>query len=359
MARYGSPSGESCYNSQLKLFSPQNGYRDKVCKTYIRFQNQSGLLRPYQPLDFPVVGVGELGDNCGMIWAKSGCLSCGHKHLDIHSCNRRECPSCWRVWASQASKRIASRLVSRRCLEKHHHKRLVHFQISLDAQNQPETYSEFRAAKRAAQKSLEELGVLGAVLIAHPYRVSNEVDADSSRAGLKSWAYVHDIAKAEGLDSSGLLERGLIRKGAHYHGIGFIGHTKSVGSGSKYVFKVIRTLNTKQGRFTMSRGRVGSEVYALANYLLSHSHSIKGMASYSWHGSLSVNSFAQEKEARAPLSCAVCGSLEVLGARAIRSMLLYGNNPGLSAAVLAEWEEAFVYGVCVREVNPGKLDGDV
>jgi len=73
---------------------------------------------------------------------------------------------------------------------------------------------------------------------------------------------------------------------------------------------------------------------------------------------MSVQSF-KAPEIKSPVSCAACGSLDVLPARTIRNMFLYGENPSLSSDLLAEWEAAFVYGVSVKEVNPSKLDGDV
>ena len=339
MSRYGSPGGESCYNSQLNSMP-----------------KKTGILCRYQPSVYPVVGMGELGEECGMKYGKYLCQDCGHIHIDTHSCNRRQCPVCWPVWDDQDAKRISQRFVCRKSLSLHYKKRLFHFVISLPMDQQPETEKELIIARKWAGQMAEEAGYSGAYLFLHTHRASGAVDEDAFNAGVKSWAYLHQLSRAENLKTEDLVERGLIKKGVHFHGIGWAKHYKNATK--ELPVKNIRCLNQKDGRF-ISKARLAGDIFGLSRYLLSHSAAVPGIASYSCYGSMSTRAFKSDSE-RIPLTCRSCSSPNILYGRAVRRLILNGGLPaGMSAEDIAECESVFLYGVCIREVNPSKLDGDV
>lgn len=213
------------------------------------------------------------------------CAHCGHVFFGKNSCMMRECPHCYRKWASKESKVAGWRFWTgckyvriNRCIAKENARR-VHCVISF-----PDV-DPLDILRQVAIQIAKRHGLLGGLMVWHPFRQ----DEDG--------AFVPD---------------GYV----HFHLLAFAnGDIGEGGTDGAVVFKHIR--HPVHGDFNGFRSL--REVQKCAFYLLTHCGIVKGRHSLTWWGDLSYNMLSterldQEFEGRElachvpGVPCPVCGS---------------------------------------------------
>ncbi|GAG81756.1 unnamed protein product, partial [marine sediment metagenome] len=128
-----------------------------------------------RPDKFVLPGQGQPYSDCGepVIYL---CPRCGHlkKNEDEgKNCRRATCPKCYHTWAWLLAKKAANRIlhatkVAARQLGRS--RKPIHVVISLPKSAWILFHDDYPAARRQAYKLLIKAGILGGLLIAHPWR---------------------------------------------------------------------------------------------------------------------------------------------------------------------------------------------
>jgi len=228
-----------------------------------------GLLEhPYHGL-FTLWGNGEPGIECGTMHEYL-CNGCGLVHESEEHCDRRECPDC----KKRLSRRRASYMRGRLLDGMHHYgTRGHHVVISPPGHIRVFNWDEYEALKYLCYKSLQEAGVIGGVLVCHPWRESKEHEFD--------------------------------RPGLHFHAFCIGDWIESGDSFYSRTGMVLKRIPSFQASMQVPY-----------EYVLSHAAYIEGHNTATWFGGLAYNKMsqkAQEKAAREiPLrTCPNCGSADL------------------------------------------------
>jgi len=216
------------------------------------------------PYDAVLPGHGSAPLDCGKKVVKV-CPHCGHVWEDEYSCNRRECPECWKKWLCREGEESAIRMwvLTRRVylgktLGRFRAGRIVHVVISFRRHGL--SYSQ---ARKKACTIAKRHGVSGGAVIFHPFRTDDEGQ------------YIPD---------------GFV----HYHVVGIAKAEvvwPSPGSDLPYVFKHIPDPPRFKGdtKKTYLGVRKFADLLRLLRYLLSHAGLVQGTHALTWFGVLTYN----------------------------------------------------------------------
>jgi hypothetical protein len=123
-----------------------------------------------------IPGYGESYPVCGNIRFTEICP--GHSdhpvHVNKHRCHRAACPVCWSAWAYRQSKEAQQRLDDSRPVLNHDYKAR---HVSLSFGDCPYTEGSKEAKEwlfKCGRKAVEVLGIVGCLVIPHPYRIKSE-----------------------------------------------------------------------------------------------------------------------------------------------------------------------------------------
>jgi len=274
----------------------------------INFSKENGSLQSYfsvppiPNLNFILVGKGEPGPDCGQIIASFICDNpdCGKVHYSINHCDRKECPLCYTRWLAGETSSIVERILSEEALKKHQGKRLVHIIVSINEEDYPVTHKELNVVIRDVYKYVKSKGVLGGVMIIHPFRATEEAKKKAREAGKKTWQWIREQERPEIY----------YRYSPHFHLICYIDWLEPPEAGEKFVYKT----KTEDGHVINLLDKGEKEVKALIGYLLSHTGALEDddgiLHSERWFGSCSYNQLKVEKEEEGyegELHCKECG----------------------------------------------------
>jgi len=276
----------------------------------INFSKENGSLQSYfsvppiPDLNFILVGKGEPGPDCGQIIASFICDNpdCGKVHYSINHCDRKECPLCYTRWLAGETSSIVERILSEEALKKHQGKRLVHIIVSINEEDYPVTHKELNAVIRDAYKYIKSKGVLGGVMIIHPFRATDYAKKKAREAGKKTWEWIREQEDP----------KIYYRYSPHFHLICFVDWLEPPEAGEKFIYK---TKTDGSGHVINLLNKGEKEVKSLIAYLLSHTGCLKDddgrLHSERWFGSCSYNQLKVEKEEEegyeGELHCKVCG----------------------------------------------------
>jgi len=201
-------------------------------------------------------GQGLAGDGCGTE-IPHYCNTCNHHFIVNSSCMMRECPNCYRKWASKLAKKEALRMWAGSQLRTGTKKgfRIVHCVISIPHED------DLPQLRKTARKTAKAHGITGGLFIWHPMRKPDD-----------QWIQ-------DGYD--------------HFHCIG-LARGKILfnpkGSKTDIVFKVIQ-----DARRNDLRGfQRCAEIKCCIFYLLTHCGIIKGRSAVVWFGELSYNQLSTD-----------------------------------------------------------------
>jgi len=285
----------SCYLGESISFSKENG----SLQSYFS-------VPPIPELNFILVGKGEKGKDCGQIIASFICDNpdCGKVHYSINHCDRKECPLCYTRWLAGETSSIVERILSEEALKKHAGKRLVHIIVSINEEDYPVTHKELNVVIRDVYKYVKSKGVLGGVMIIHPFRATDYAKKKAREAGKKTWEWIREQERPEIY----------YRYAPHFHLICYIDWLESPEAGEKFVYK---TKTDGSGHVINLLDKGKKEIKSLIAYLLSHTGCLKNdddeiLHSERWFGTCSYNQLKVEKEEEEgyegeELHCKVCG----------------------------------------------------
>lgn len=196
------------------------------------------VLKPvsnsYSFLDFPIPGLGnKTSDKCNQPVLLEYCPDCGDYEIRSRHCNNWTCPVCYSFTAGRSGHAVADRLwgIRKDCLANGLNPgSLNHLDISLPVSEYGNF--DFKKERERAKRYLKQIGMVGGVLVFHPWRMYDEIqeiivfvnNAENVTRG-RYWKSFHE----------GLLERGgwrwnshLIESGQdyvefspHFHAVGF------------------------------------------------------------------------------------------------------------------------------------------
>lgn len=288
---------------------------------------------------FVVVGLGELGKNCGKFMPFMSCQCCHKAHFIKSHCHQKSCPNCWETWLKNQSGSIKSRIWERRNKKSNRYKRLLHLIVSPckeliksmnywelreDAINYLYSISqvylyrikdknpmplkrygfEWRKKGYTGPKKLwSDLGedkrqeikqsyriinsAPSGVLIFHPFRLTKDgmrqysqyvdLETNAGRKPLKKWDWIREQKNIEDM----------IFYSPHFHFVGFMSWIEKQKKGDPWMYKVIEE-TTDKGRKVSQLD--GPSLYRVINYLLTHTGTLKdrpNVHSYIYTGNVS------------------------------------------------------------------------
>jgi hypothetical protein len=179
--------------------------------------------------DFLLPGFGEkTKESCNTIVSIHYCVDCGNIHPLYNHCKNWKCPECYAVSAGRAAHRIEDRLLGvRQAYSKIgvHLGKIIHVVLSPPQVNLSQV--KLKTLKKEAIEYLLSLGVLGGVLVFHPFRIEDKY-IDKLAISLRNfeaetgkrykggfWRYIHENP----LNLSSW--RDYIKLSPHFHVIGF------------------------------------------------------------------------------------------------------------------------------------------
>ena len=258
-----------------------------------------------RPDQFVLPGQGKPYPDCGepVIYL---CPRCGHlkkNEGEGKNCRRATCPKCYHTWAWLLAKKAANRIlhatkVAARQLGRA--RRPIHVVISLPKSAWILFQDDYPSARRQAYKLLIKAGMLGGLLIAHPWRqkcVLCEGDIVGSWRVDEETKQFHQ--KERYCEDCGSRQFKWI-PGPHFHfiGYGWTEHTKSIELATGYLIKNIGLLNN-----------VGGAVW----YQLTHCGVRAGRQVITYFGVCALRNYKSPKLPRdtKPELCPNCGALMV------------------------------------------------
>lgn len=234
-------------------------------------------------------GYGEMGPKCGEWYAEAVCDECGHLNPGTHNCGRRSCPNCWGIWAKEAAVRATVRVQSFRETQPKDYRRQAAHAVVAPPEGSVMNEREFYDGRQEAAEIAEKKGFRGFVIVAHPWRATEDAKDEYRRAdpdaGLWVWL------RSE-FSESELRDR--IYWSPHYHIIGATSADMEPGDESdEWLYEFIRSFDSYEG--IRDRGS-HEDVYGAFRYLLSHTGYPEGSTkqALTWYGDLANSVFVEE-----------------------------------------------------------------
>jgi hypothetical protein len=129
----------------------------------------------YAESSMTIPGQGEPGTNC-QTWAPfEFCDECGEPKMGMNHCEKRVCPNCYRRWEHERTEGGVGRLGKARYAEDAGiDRRAVHAVMS-PPPGEIRTLTQWYRAYKKAYELAQEQGIRGGVVIAHGFRVNDDV----------------------------------------------------------------------------------------------------------------------------------------------------------------------------------------
>jgi hypothetical protein len=150
----------------------------------------------YADTSLTLPGMDKPGQNCGEAIPIEYCEDCGEPHFSTVSCNQRQCPDCWRTWASDRSEGVVRRLAAaRRVTGEGVERRALHVAVS-PPEGEVRSLSDVNRMMKRAYELVREKGMRGGVAIPHGWRVTDTARSEWRAAtnggedGPSLWAWV-------------------------------------------------------------------------------------------------------------------------------------------------------------------------
>lgn len=222
------------------------------------------------------------------------CEARGHVLLGRSSCGTRYCPDHWREWCEGAVISMVARLAAFRESQEGWGKRMVHAVAS------PPTDRRYSARELWSSRSdsydvLDEAGVRGGAVVAHPYRTTEEADRLYSEAdvddGTGKWRFLRDLAgDLPGDDWEQLAE--YVEPSPHYHVLAAAEDVDGSAAPDSWVVENIRSFD----RFRYDDLEAYRDMVATAYYVLTHGAEQQGRATTTYFGDVHPNAFDPSEE---------------------------------------------------------------
>ena len=308
------------------------------------------LILPYIQVPFPIVGVGEKSkDTCGEITGVVTCPTDHNHHMKLmyHSCYKWSCPVCYRSTVNRATKRAVERIEAapkafkeyqagkrvtietedtnvdgpywkRKRGTKHSYvtpkiklpklKGANHITVSLPESEYHDCLTDdgLKKIKAKALTYAHQVGVLGGMVIFHPYRVKEALQRELSD-------YLVQLPKSERKGHWDLIHCDVLGLGSwsayvefapHFHIIGYmpeiVEKSNDFFKRTGWVYKNI-TANSKERKIKSLHGTIF--------YLLTHAAYIPGKNVVSYFGVCSYNALSVERlKVKETVKCEHCES---------------------------------------------------
>lgn len=265
-------------------------------------------------LKYNIPGVGnQHSQRCNQPNYVAYCPDCKHTEVHSYHCNRWDCPVCYPWTAAKAARRIRYRIEGSYGALKNAGLNpgfLNHVVFSPP----PSEYEgfDYKIQKKEALKYAKQVGMSGAVVVFHPYRVKDEVDdfiGDLRDAGLRggTWQHIHDnIFKGAsdvnlGIDFQHWSD--YIEFAPHWHLIGFF-HLKEK---SDVFYDRTGWIYNNVSMEKHHKELDWAGLFRTVRYLLTHHYVEKGKQSVTYFGNLSPNKIIHESVSiRVPVKCPDC-----------------------------------------------------
>jgi len=295
--------------------------------TFLNYLPQNPI--PTHP--FIVTGFGILGKNnvlfspnyrksCGEVIQFVKCPTCNTiKNLIRVSCDQQFCPECWNRWAKKQTERALDRLKGYRDLFYSTNPKGTrlgkpkHFVFSPDPDVVSKYIKKWQRLTNSDQygytmamvklrskliKIMRDHGLMGGLIIFHPYRIKDEIKDQLSRikSDKKYWILIRE--NALNLPTW----QDYVYFSPHFHVIsyGFIAKSNEFYNKTGWVYK-------NRGSLKKDEDIAGCLFYAL-----SHAGVMDDKHTVTWFGSLSYNKMVREREKewveKEPVVCEKCGS---------------------------------------------------
>lgn len=233
---------------------------------------------------FPLIpGVGPVTSaQCGTVRGAHRCSNpdCGHAELKYYQCHNYECPVCYRSAAHQAGLRIEDRLQGVTSeLRRYgvHTGRPVHVVMS-PPPGQMHVTDDMPAVRRGqVYKYCQEIGMIGGVVVFHPYRIIPEIKQELRYYNEKDnpetfWKLVHqDILKLGSW-------KDYVYWSPHFHIIGYFPDIKEKSddfeSRTGWIYKNLKATDS---------------ICRSVSYLLTHHAYRPGATGYTYFGHYAYN----------------------------------------------------------------------
>lgn len=299
-------------NTVLKSDKRFDGSSGSVSCLTVKYQKESSAMRLHDNLSiFKLPGQDKItNDMCGVWVHPLGCPDYGQPTIDgsihdrfvtQHSCDKPSCPSCYETWASKASERAFDRL--KQCIELY---RRANYQITLPSGRsyligrvdhyifsppglsstieRLKTLDGYRELKKEAVGFAKKSGIVGGVIIFHPFR-QNDPRESNYRNDLP--AYVWYMSP-------------------HFHivGCGFTERSDLFYQRTGWIIKKLPRRESVKGTI---------------RYTLTHCGIVEGVHALTYFGIFSYNKVVIDQEIKqdTPIKCSACG----------QSLHLYGWQP--------------------------------
>lgn len=239
-----------------------------------------------------IPGMGEAPNRCRDLQPVGFCTA-GHTVLGRSSCGTRYCPDHWRDWAKEAVKPIVRQLAEFRAAHSGAGRRLVHV-VASPPQERRYSVRDFWSTRSDAYDALEQAGVRGGVMMAHPYRTNStgddlyqtavdhgEIDADYGR-----WRFLREISD----DWDDLKQ--YTEASPHYHTLAAARDVRGDHAPPGWVVENVRSLS----RFEIDDQECYEEMAATAYYLLTHGAEQDGRQLTTYFGEVHAASFDAEEQ---------------------------------------------------------------
>lgn len=258
-----------------------------------------------------LVGDGLPGKGCGDVVPTYCCSNpeCSKLYYGYHSCRKKSCPDCWEKWKAEEVDKITARLLCSESKNKHRGCRLVHVILSPKNPEKFVSREELSDLIRDGYLYLKKKGVVGGVMVIHPYRAKAEAKEFADAEKMKHWEWIRAQKPTWNWYKIGL----------HFHIIGFMRWMKPPEEGEEWVYKVI-TDKKNNPRNLLGKGlNPVKQIRGLSNYELGHTVSYEGDGNFQvvrWFGDCGNNKMRlteEEKEALASYDkkehvCKLCGA---------------------------------------------------
>lgn len=277
-----------------------------------------GPILPYIQVTIPfdIIGVGETSHTyCGDVKYVVTCPTDPSHHLQVmkHTCFKWTCPTCYRSTINRASKRVEERIkATSKAFQVYKLPSLrepAHFTFSLpESMYHQLAFDEgLKKAKAQCLTYAQQVGIVGGLVIFHPYRIKDCYKAELSH-------YLKQLPKEQRKGHWHLVRQDALNLGSwkhyvvyspHFHLIGFmpklLEKSDSFHKRTQWVYKNI-TAKSKSKRIETLSGTVF--------YLLTHAAYIPGKQVVTYFGVSSTNSLSVERmKEKELISCEHCKTI--------------------------------------------------
>jgi hypothetical protein len=225
-----------------------------------------------------------------------GVCNDAHIILGRSSCDTRYCPDHWTHWQQGAIGGVAKRAAAYREAAEGWDKRMCHVIVS-PPQDRQYSVREFFESRRDAYDVLEECGVRGGAMVAHPYRQTDEADRlyeasseSSSDDGMSKWRFLRSLSRDLPGDDWEEMER-FVQASPHYHCLALGRDIDGSEAPDGWIVENRGSFD----RFEFDDSESYLDMIRTPAYLLTHTLDMEGRSSTTYFGDLHSSRFSPEE----------------------------------------------------------------